>query len=167
MTEAASKSQNLEVASMAENRPSVQSQKEDDFQQAAREAEAEAGLPGWFEMSPSEQTRAIYSKLRRIDAARSGEAPRSNVVPLPSVLPIDDPSISKPFAMVQKLEDLAKLSAPDVAACYKKIADGYKELASITAHRQSAKMAVDSPRPSLSRPADPPFRDNAVTQPTS
>jgi hypothetical protein len=40
----------------------------DDFQRAAAEAEANAGKRAWLEMSPAEQTRAIYAKLRRIDA---------------------------------------------------------------------------------------------------
>jgi hypothetical protein len=49
----------------AQNAPS------DDFQRAAAEAETKAGERGWFEMSPSEQTRAIYAQLRRIDADRA------------------------------------------------------------------------------------------------
>jgi hypothetical protein len=49
----------------AQNAPS------DEFQRAAAEAEAKAGKRAWFEMSPSEQTRAIYAQLRRIDADRA------------------------------------------------------------------------------------------------
>ena len=43
----------------------------DDFQRAAAEAETKAGKRMWFEMSPSEQTRAIYAQLRQIDADRA------------------------------------------------------------------------------------------------
>jgi hypothetical protein len=49
----------------AQNAPS------DDFLRAAAEAETKAGKRAWFEMSPSEQTRAIYAQLRRIDADRA------------------------------------------------------------------------------------------------
>jgi hypothetical protein len=42
-----------------------------DFQRAAAEAEAKIGTSAWFEMTPTEQTRAIYAALRRIDAARA------------------------------------------------------------------------------------------------
>jgi len=42
----------------------------DDFQRAAAAAIAEVGYPAWFDMAPREQTQAIYSHLRRIDAAR-------------------------------------------------------------------------------------------------
>jgi hypothetical protein len=43
----------------------------DDFQRAAAEAEAETSGRAWFEMSLSEQTRAIYARLQQIDAARA------------------------------------------------------------------------------------------------
>jgi hypothetical protein len=49
----------------AQNAPS------DDFLRAAAEAETKAGKRAWFEMSPSEQTRAIYAQLRRLDADRA------------------------------------------------------------------------------------------------
>lgn len=40
----------------------------DDFQRAAAAAEALAGKVRWSEMTPREQTEAIYAELRRIDA---------------------------------------------------------------------------------------------------
>jgi NAD(P)H-hydrate repair Nnr-like enzyme with NAD(P)H-hydrate epimerase domain len=43
----------------------------DDFQQAAAAALSDAGHARWLAMSPREQTRAIYSHLRRLDAARA------------------------------------------------------------------------------------------------
>jgi hypothetical protein len=45
----------------------------DDFQLAAAEAKAEAGV-GWLEMPVKEQARAIYVHLRRIDAQRASTA---------------------------------------------------------------------------------------------
>jgi hypothetical protein len=42
-----------------------------DFQRAAAEAEAKVGTSAWFEMTPTEQIKAIYAALRRIDAARA------------------------------------------------------------------------------------------------
>ncbi len=57
---------------MTRRRPApAQNASIDDFQRAAAEAEAKAGKRAWFEMSPSEQTRAIYAQLRRIDADRA------------------------------------------------------------------------------------------------
>ena len=53
------------LASLKPNAPS------DDFQRAVAAAEAAAGKRGWFEMTLSEQTRAIYAQLRQIDAARA------------------------------------------------------------------------------------------------
>jgi hypothetical protein len=43
----------------------------DSFQRAVAAAQAEAGNGNWAEMSLSEQTRAIYAQLRRIDAERA------------------------------------------------------------------------------------------------
>jgi hypothetical protein len=42
-----------------------------DFQRAAAEAEAKVGTSTWFEMTPTEQIKAIYAALRRIDAVRA------------------------------------------------------------------------------------------------
>ena len=42
-----------------------------DFQRAAAEAEAKVGTSAWFEMTPTEQTKSIYTALRRIDAERA------------------------------------------------------------------------------------------------
>jgi hypothetical protein len=42
-----------------------------DFQRAAAAAKAAAARPAWFELSPAEQTQAIYAQLRLIDAARA------------------------------------------------------------------------------------------------
>jgi hypothetical protein len=43
----------------------------DEFQQAVAAAQNEASEHHWSEMSPREQTRAIYAQLRRIDAERA------------------------------------------------------------------------------------------------
>lgn len=57
---------------MVSSRPAAVSNTSiDDFQRAAAEAEAEAGQRAWYEMTVSEQTRAIYARLQRIDAARA------------------------------------------------------------------------------------------------
>ena len=53
---------------MDECGPSDSSESDDDFQRAAAAAEAEIGESGWSLMSSSEQGRAIYAHLRRIDA---------------------------------------------------------------------------------------------------
>jgi hypothetical protein len=45
----------------------------DDFQLAAAAAEAECGQRVWWEMTLSEQTRAIYSQIRRMDEARAAK----------------------------------------------------------------------------------------------
>jgi hypothetical protein len=47
----------------------------DDFQRAAAAAEAEVGLRIWWEMTLSEQTRAIYEHIRRMDTARAATLP--------------------------------------------------------------------------------------------
>lgn len=57
---------------MDEDGPSDSSQSDDDFQRAVAAAEAEIGKSGWSIMSSSEQGRAIYAHLRRIDAERVG-----------------------------------------------------------------------------------------------
>ena len=56
---------------MAENPATPMPDALTDFQRAAAAARAEAGARGWCEMSPSEQTRAIYAQLRLIDEARA------------------------------------------------------------------------------------------------
>jgi hypothetical protein len=53
---------------MDEYDPSDSAESDDDFQRAAAAAEAEIGNSGWSMMSSSEQGRAIYAQLRRIDA---------------------------------------------------------------------------------------------------
>jgi hypothetical protein len=55
---------------MEKDHQSYQSLGTDEFQQAAAAAESEAGTHHWFEMSPGEQTTAIYAQLRRLDEAR-------------------------------------------------------------------------------------------------
>jgi hypothetical protein len=56
---------------MSEGRTDTAGDAGDDFQQAAAAAIAEAGYPRWLEMSPHEQTQAIYVQLRRIDVDRA------------------------------------------------------------------------------------------------
>lgn len=56
---------------MAQNPATLMPDGLTDFQRAAAAARAEAGARGWCEMSPSEQTRAIYAQLRVIDEARA------------------------------------------------------------------------------------------------
>ena len=56
---------------MAGRRPDLEpSTAANDFQRAAATASAEVGKRSWQEMTPSEQTQAIYAQLRRIDEAR-------------------------------------------------------------------------------------------------
>jgi hypothetical protein len=56
-------------------------EQEDDFQRAAANAKAEAG-GHWSKMPTSEQAKAIYVQLRRIDALRaSATMPASETVP--------------------------------------------------------------------------------------
>lgn len=45
-------------------------EQEDDFQRAAANARTEAG-DNWSKMRTSEQAKAIYAQLRRIDALRA------------------------------------------------------------------------------------------------
>ncbi len=66
---------------MVKTRAADRSRSEDDFQRAAAMAEAEAGRHRWFEMSPTEQARAIYDKLRKIDASRATAMPAKPVGP--------------------------------------------------------------------------------------
>ena len=57
---------------MTSRRPApAQNASIDDFQRAAAGAEVSAGKHAWFKMSLSEQTRAIYAQLRRLDADRA------------------------------------------------------------------------------------------------
>lgn len=60
---------------MAKARAADGSHSDDDFQCAATRAETEAGRLRWFEMSPTEQARAIYDELRKIDASRAMAMP--------------------------------------------------------------------------------------------
>jgi len=65
-------SKNCEIAQLAQklDDPAVFFQTVSDFQRAAARAQSEMG-ERWWQLQPAEQTAAIYSHLRLLDAARA------------------------------------------------------------------------------------------------